>query len=529
MLWIKAAQIISLRSDLAPPGFDDALLKMADQGVASPFPEIRKIVEAELGGPIDQWFDRFNQNPFAAATVSQIHSARLRREGRWVAVKVQQPYARRLFEQDLRLIRWASRLLEALSIGANLQWNGLFHELREIVVKELNYRYEAASLQTLKKNLKGQPVYVPDIFPEYCGERTLTMEFIRAALLSDCIAMARSDPSRLQAWLAANNIDLRKAAGRLFRAVYRQIFEDDFFHGDLHPGNVILLRDSNLAVIDCRSAGSMDRESLAKLRLYLKAISEREYAMAADLFFLLAARLPVVDLTRVKADLVRAWRSWETRVYVSELPYAGKSLTDVARTVNAIAGRQRFAAQWSMSRLEATLANLDAALAFMDPELNYIRQLRQYFAAAESREAGKRLRQAADRLTDSWEALREVTARADELALFQDAVMRRQAQAAQGATTKLGHVAAAFLAFVSTVGLAGGLFLAIVFAGQRWQWPLEDALGAQLAAVAEAVPGMHPGWQGALLVGSVWLFFSARAGRRRYARAEVRNRDTVSY
>jgi len=526
-LWLKTVQLLSLRSDLLPDDLGEAVLNLRDQGVARPFHEIRAVVEAELGEPLANRFVFFDEIPFGATAVSQIHRARLPGVDRDVAVKVQQPHARRVFELDLRLIRWAAWLLSALSINANMRWTQLFFELKDLMIKELNYQYEASSLEILKKNLAGRPVYAPDIFPELCSERMLTMEFIRAALLSDAILMMERDPARLNAWLKVNGIDLARAGERLFRTVYRQVFEDNFFHGDMHPANLILLRDGNIAIIDCRSVGSVDAESLAKQALFLKGIAEQEYAMAADLFFLLADRLPLVDLSAVKTRLIRSWQAWEKRVFVRGLPFREKSLSALSREVNRIVLRRRFAAQWSMSRMAATWANLDAALEGLSPDINYVHQLRRYFQAAERRRAAAQMRRTAARLVDSWEALREVTMRAEEMALFQDAVMRRQAQAAQGATNKLGLLLAAFFSFVSLASLVVGGFAALGYAGRFLDAPLRAALGPQLASLATWLPELSPLGAVGALAGLAWLYFTSRANSRRFLQRDVASPGTT--
>ena len=110
-----------------------------------------------------------------------------------------------------------------------------------------------------------------------------------------------------------DNINPKKVATKLFSSVYRQIFEDNLFHADMHPGNVVLLKNSQVAIIDCHSMASLERELLDKYRMCMHAIADQRYATAADIYLLLAVRLPSVDVSIVKADLIRVWRRWHTQ------------------------------------------------------------------------------------------------------------------------------------------------------------------------------------------------------------------------
>ena len=506
MIWIRATQFFVVRSPIFSSEFGALIQNLKDPGKVHPFDRIEKVIRRQLGCPLDQVFDRFEKTPFAATTVSQIHRARLSENGAWVAVKVQKPEAETMFNKDLKLLSMFVNILNSIRFKPGMRWDDLYHELSQIKVRELNYHYEAAALKNLKKNLAGQMVHVPRVYERHGGKALLVTEFIQGALLSDLTALSKTDPKRLQQWLTANHIDPKIIARRLFFVVYRQIFEDNFFHGDMNTGNIILLRNSQVAIIDCRETGSLEAESLAKQKMYLRALSEGEFVTAAEIHFLLADRLPRVDLNTVKEELVRIWRVWETRTHVEDIPYHQKSLTYMSGQLNRVVRNYRFGAQWSFSKLSGTLAHLDTALASLSPDLNYLNLLRVYFSHLEGRQARKKLLNLPARLTASLTALHEMPKRMAEYSLFQETLMRRQAQVVQGSATKLDAVIAACFGFLSFTTMVAGFVLGWMFLA-RYKILHADTLGTQLKSWAEPLmPLGVVAWLG--LFSLVWILIS---------------------
>jgi ubiquinone biosynthesis protein len=520
MLWIRVAQTLTMRGAILSTRFGQHLLDLRDRGGACGFQRIGEIIESELGQKLDEVFDSFEEVPFSATTVSQLHRARLRREQTWVAVKIQQPLAEEIFDRDLKLLRRIIGVLRFFSIQTGLRWNELYHELQEIKTRELNYYYEAAALETLEKNLQGQPVHVPRVFRPYCRKRVLVMEFIQGALLADFIELRQNDPQRLEAWLTVNHIDPAKLARRLFDATYRQVFEHNFFHGDMNTNNIILLRDSHIAVIECRSAGSLELESLGKQEMFLKSLSEREFVTAAEIYFLLASRLPRVDLNTVKERLLRVWRVWETRTHIADLLYEQKSLAYMTGRVNQVVHDSQFAPLWSFTRLTCAWVHLDNALAALYPQLNYLSRLRRYFRRAELRNNFAKLRRLPSRLASSLAVLHEVPDRTAEYRLFREALLRRQAQVVQGSASKVDAIIAAGLGFVSFLLMMVTGFLLLVFALQQLHLSLEPLLGPQLTWLASRVPPMGLGVWLVFLTAIVFLYGLSHTQKKRFSRQE---------
>jgi ubiquinone biosynthesis protein len=494
---IKLGQILAMRSDLLPPAFATEMAKLRDVGKGVPFPRVQKSIEKELGTTIAEHFEEFHETPFAATSSFQVHRARLRREQVWVAVKVLRPFAQETFARDIFLLRRITGWLKFLRIYPHMRWQDMCREVEEAGTRELDLRFEAAALRQLQQNLPKHGVYVPEVFADYSGKHVLTMEFIHATLMSDIIEMKKADPERLALWLEENNIQPRKLARRLFHSVWRQILEDNFFHADLHPNNVIVLRDNRLAVIDCRSAGELEAETHVKHRRYVEAMADAEYTTAAEYLFLLMARLPRVDLGEVKSQFARVWRRWENQNYVSNLSAAEKSLTRMLDSLNRIMFRYGFEVQWSLARLIWTIINADTSILHLAEDVNYVHWLRQYFAAANRRRNRIKPSELAERAARTVAAMVQLPKSMAADSIAQQEILRRQARVFHGSTTKTGHFLATLYSFLATGLLVLIAFCLCAFLSQHYEWKLVSALGPQLSTVVNALP--HFSWW-------LWIF-----------------------
>ena len=149
--WIKAGQLMSLRIDLFSPELCQELSTLQDRANGFPFDAARRIVEDDLGAPLSQIFDSFEEMPFAAASIGQLHRAHLKQEDVWVAVKVQRPYVADAVANELALVRRVTRFLDALSIKPHVRWSDFYWELQHILEEEVDYRFEASNLQQQRR------------------------------------------------------------------------------------------------------------------------------------------------------------------------------------------------------------------------------------------------------------------------------------------------------------------------------------------------------------------------------------------
>ena len=462
-LWVRTGRILALRTDLFSFEFCEELERIQDWADGFPFDMARQIVEEELGAPMERYFSEFHEEPFASTTFSQIHMARLRRENVMVAVNIQRPYVHEVFRQDKNFINWIAGMITRFPSLRKLRAENLCQEPEQIVERELDYRYEASTAHRLKKTLNEHGVYIYSVYHEYSSHRVLVTEFIKGALMIDYVRIDEEDPERLRRWLQNNNINPKKLAKRLFESVFRQIFEDNYFHGDMRLGNVVLLRNSQFSVLDTRSVSSTESESLEKYRLFLNALVNEEFEIAADIFFLMTSVMPRVDTVEVKKEILRLWKTWTLHCYIHELPYNEKSLTHMFAELNKIVLRHRFAIQWSALYMVRTLANMEVVINHLAPETNCISAIKRYFDKAKARESRASLRNAQITSIRLLAKVREMPQRLTGYLLFQDIVLRRQTRIISGTTAKAGYVLGSLAGIASMAFFMTGVVLLCAF------------------------------------------------------------------
>jgi len=261
--FVKLGQLLSTRADLFPPAYLEALGRLQDGCEPVPYDLVAELVEAELGARLSNAFAEFSPEPLAAASLGQVHRARLR-SGREVAVKVQRPDIRDRINDDLTAIAeiagFADRHTEA---GRRFAFGPMVAEFSRSMLAELDYRREAANLEQLGRNLAGlDRIVVPQPVADYSTGRVLTMDFIPGRNVTSLGPLALME------------IDGPALADQLFEAYLKQILDDGFFHADPHPGNVSVTDDGRLALLDLGMVGRLAPQMQDRLIKLLLAISE---------------------------------------------------------------------------------------------------------------------------------------------------------------------------------------------------------------------------------------------------------------
>ena len=269
--FVKIGQLLSSRGDLLPPPYLEALARLQDDVEPFSFAEVEKIVTSELGARISKAFSEFESTPIAAASLGQVHRARLR-DGRRVAVKVQRPGIREQILNDLEAFAEIAGFLDRHSeFGERYELEKTVEEFRKTILAELDYKLEAGNLETIGRSMREFPrIFVPAPIPDYTTSRVLTMEYV------DGDKITAIPPLRLM------DIDARALADELFRAYLTQILVDGFFHADPHPGNVFVTADGRIALLDLGMVARISpslQESLLKILLH---VSEGEGEQAAQ-------------------------------------------------------------------------------------------------------------------------------------------------------------------------------------------------------------------------------------------------------
>jgi ubiquinone biosynthesis protein len=234
--FIKIGQILSTRRDLLAPGVIAELESLQDRVPALPFEVVRRVIEQDLGRPLEAVYARFDETPVAAGSIAQVHEARLL-TGEHVAVKIQRPDIARNVDRDLALIVLLARLAHRIPTLRPIGLPSLASEFGCAIRAQLDFGREIANNRRFAANFADLAhVKVPPVFDDACGDRVITMGFVRGFKLT-CLPADRQ-------W------DRRLLARRLVNMYHRMLLKDFFLHADLHPANILIDENGDLHLID---------------------------------------------------------------------------------------------------------------------------------------------------------------------------------------------------------------------------------------------------------------------------------------
>jgi ubiquinone biosynthesis protein len=275
-IFIKFGQMLSTRRDLLPDDIAAELSRLQDRVPPFPSDEARAIVERSLEQPIEAVFSRFDDRPLASASIAQVHSARLH-DGREVVVKVVRPQIRRVIRRDLELMYILAGLAERYwSEGARLRPVEVVQEYEKTIMDELDLVREAANAAQLRRNFAdSRLLYIPEVDWDHTRREVMVMERIDGIPVSD-MAMLRS-----------HGVDLKLLAERGVEIFFTQVFRHNFFHADMHPGNIFVSRvhpqDPSYLAVDFGIVGTLLPSDQRYLAENFYAFFNRDYRRVAEL------------------------------------------------------------------------------------------------------------------------------------------------------------------------------------------------------------------------------------------------------
>jgi ubiquinone biosynthesis protein len=271
--FIKLGQTLSVRPDIVGEEIADSLTSLQDK--IPPF-ESKKaidIIEKELGSPVKELFLEFESEPIAAASIAQVHKAKTI-NGDEVAVKILRPGIQKKFHRDIKLFFSIARFLKTFKRFRRLRPNAVVNVFAESVKKELDLRMEAAAASELKQNCKNdEGIYVPAVYWQLTSEKVLVTEWINGIPVNDREALVKAGH------------DLEKITERLSIAFLNQSYRDGFFHADIHPGNLFVDMDGNIAPVDFGIMGRLDKQTKIYVAEILRGFLSGDYAHVAKIHF----------------------------------------------------------------------------------------------------------------------------------------------------------------------------------------------------------------------------------------------------
>jgi ubiquinone biosynthesis protein len=275
-IFVKFGQALSTRQDMLSPELADELAKLQDRVPPFPGAEARAIVEKAYGRPVAEVFEQFDESPLAAASIAQVHTARLR-TGEEVVVKVVRPGVREKIERDIEVMYVIARLAQNYAReGYRLRPVEVVQEYEKTILDELDLMRESANAAQLKRNFEGSDLlYVPAVYWDYCRPTVMVMERIHGVLVSDMDELRR------------RGTNIRRLAENGVEIFFTQVFRHNFFHADMHPGNIFVHTDDpenpRYVAVDFGIVGSLDARDQHYLAENFLAFFDHDYNRVARL------------------------------------------------------------------------------------------------------------------------------------------------------------------------------------------------------------------------------------------------------
>jgi ubiquinone biosynthesis protein len=369
----KLGQLLSTRRDLLPEEFIAELAQLQDRAEPAPWDQVEQVIAQSLGAPTEKFFAELQREPAAAASIAQVHKARLRDGeglGTEVAVKVQRPGIRATVEQDLDiLLRLAVRLEDrarwARAVGTADVARGFAAAMRE----ELDFRVEARNMTAVAATWAGQQrgasnnvqVVLPALHERLSTEHVLIIEWL------DGVSLRAAEPV-----IESRGLDRTELSRVLLHSMVYQITEGGVFHADPHPGNILLLTDGRLAMLDFGSVGRLDAQQRFALQALLLALGRADPAAMRDALLELVSRPDEVD----ELALERALGQFMARHLAAGSAVTADMFTDLFR----LATRFELVIPADIATVLRALGTLEGTLSLLTPGLDIAGEARRYAA-----------------------------------------------------------------------------------------------------------------------------------------------------
>ncbi len=271
-MFIKFGQILSTRRDLLPPDIADELALLQDRVPPFPGAQARAQIEKAFGRPVDAIFAAFETDPMASASIAQVHAARLH-SGQEVVVKVLRPGIERIIRRDVGLLYIVAGLAQRYwPDGRRLRPLEVVRDYEKTILDELNLIREAANCSQLRRNWEGSNLlYVPEVYWDYTKRDVMVMERIYGTPVGDVAA------------LKAQGVSMRQLGVQGVEIFFTQVFRDNFFHADMHPGNIFVEPSGRYIAVDFGIVGTLTTEDQRYLAENLLAFFNRDYHRVAEL------------------------------------------------------------------------------------------------------------------------------------------------------------------------------------------------------------------------------------------------------
>jgi len=478
-IFIKFGQVLSTRPDMIPEEITNELARLQDDVEPFPWPQARALIEEQLGEPLENIFSEVEEQPLASASIAQVHAATLK-DGQEVVIKVLRPGIRQKIRRDVDLLRSLARMARKYTNpGVQVDPEEIVAEFEKTIYDELDLQREAANASLLRKNFLGSPdLYIPAVHWDYCKEKVMVMERIHAI------------PIRQFDQLDAAGINRKVLAEKGIKLFYTQVFRDNFFHADMHPGNIFVDPETpdnpRYIILDFGICGSLPREHKRYLANNFAAFFDQDYYRIAELHIEAGWVPPDTRLDELESAIRTVCEPYFAR------PISEISFGEVMLKTFQMARRFNLIVQPEFILLQKTLLNVEGLGRQLYPELDVWETSKPVLAGIMREQYG--LEGARKRLKERLPAwLEKATEMPDLLHDFLTHNRHRHSQQAQQQAIRIAGQRK------SRLTIAGGLLAlsaAVLFglapdAGPQWQGAPVSAWAIAVLATGMLVAGLR--------------------------------------
>ena len=371
-VYVKLGQLLSTRPDILSSRYVETLTDLQTNVPPAPWVQVEALIKQELGQPISAVFSKIDPLAIAAGSIGQVYSAVLI-SGQKVALKVQRPGIDLVVAQDISLIKSLAELVSLTEVGKTFDIVGLAEEFSSALIAELDFTTEAEYTKQLRQNLTGskwfdsQLLVVPQVYDQLTTTKLLTIEWLEGVPILE----ARLPEVRDNKDEAHQRSEITTV---LFRAFFKQVYIDGFFHADPHPGNIFYLDDGRIALLDCGMVGRLDPRTQQILTEMLLAIVDLDARRCSQLTLELAEGGQQVDLNRLTNDYDTMLRKYYNRS-ISQINFS-----EVIYEVLQVSRNNKIRLPSNMGLYSKAIANLEGVARGFYPQVNLLDEIRPLMA-----------------------------------------------------------------------------------------------------------------------------------------------------
>lgn len=359
--FVKIGQMLSTRPDIMPEAYIWELQKLQDDVRPEAYEAIRDVIERDLHAPVEQIFAKFDKKPIASASLAQVHRAVLM-TGEQVIVKVQRPGAREAMMRDLTLLKRVTRIINLAPHIKVVDVEGLVDELMRASQKELNFVEEASNIKQFHKNNKDVKfITCPKVYEDYTTSNLIVMDFI------DGTKIGRVEELDRQGY------DLEDMAIKLTNNYLKQIFQDGFFHGDPHPGNIII-SGTRIGYIDFGIMGTLNRSLMDNFNDFLYGVATGNIDLMTKSILNIGIKNGPLNSKKLYSDIEELYDTYiDMSLYAINIPQFMDETIKVCRRNNISIPRELTMLAKGIMTIEGVIAKLAPGINIMDIMIPYIK------------------------------------------------------------------------------------------------------------------------------------------------------------